>query len=57
MTLEGEALDRMPESYTTISADPETRDHLRSLKRGQESYSELIARLCEEAGYPPPHRN
>lgn len=47
----------MPESYTTISADPETRDHLRSLKRGQESYSELIARLCEEAGYPPPHRN
>lgn len=42
--------------YTTISTAPEIRDHLRGLKRGGESYSDVIVRLCEEAGYPPEDR-
>lgn len=43
--------------YTPISGDPALRDHIRSLKRGQESYSEVLERLCEAAGETPPDRN
>lgn len=32
-------------NYTTISLTPQQRDALRGMKRGQESYSELIGRL------------
>lgn len=42
--------------YTTISVDPSIRDHIRSLKKGQESYSDVLARICEEAGEAPPDR-
>lgn len=35
--------------YTTISVTPGLRDEIRSMKRGQESYSDVIERLIEEA--------
>lgn len=34
--------------FTTISVTPDIRDRLRSLKRGQESYSELLDRMEEQ---------
>jgi len=37
----------MPE-YTTISVKPETRALVKSLKRGGESYDELLTKMCEE---------
>lgn len=35
------------EQYTTISVRPEVRDRIRRLKRGQETYSELLAKLAD----------
>lgn len=42
--------------YTTISVTPEVRDRVRRLKRGQESYSELFAKMAEvyeQEEHPP----
>jgi predicted CopG family antitoxin len=36
------------QEYTTISVDPALRDELRSLKRGQERYSDVLERLLQE---------
>lgn len=33
--------------YTSISVRPEIRDRIRRLKRGQESYSELLAKMAD----------
>jgi len=35
--------------YTTISVDPSLRDEIRSRKRGQESYSDVLQRLISQA--------
>jgi len=37
-----------PREYTTISVEPELRDEIRSRKRGQESYSDVLERLIDE---------
>lgn len=37
--------------FTTISVTPEVRDDLRDLKRGGESYSDLLRKVM--AGYDP----
>lgn len=34
--------------HTTISVEPELRDELRSLKRGQESYTSLLKRMLDQ---------
>lgn len=34
--------------YTSIKVNPEVRDRVRCLKRGQESYSELLERMAEQ---------
>lgn len=36
--------------YTTISVTPDVRDRVRSLKRGQESYTDVLDRLLQESG-------
>jgi len=38
---------------TTITAHPETRDRIRALKRGQESYDSVLQRLLDEADLEP----
>lgn len=35
------------EQYTTISVHSEIRDRIRRLKRGQETYSELLAKMAD----------
>lgn len=35
-------------TYTTISVHPEVRDRIRRLKRGQETYTELLAKMADE---------
>lgn len=37
-------------TYTTISVRPEVRDRIRRLKRGQETYTELLAKMAERYG-------
>ena len=34
--------------YTTISVPPRLRDELRSLKRGQEAYGELLEKMVDQ---------
>jgi hypothetical protein len=34
--------------YATIPVDPETRDLVRSLKRGGEDYDSLIRQMCQQ---------
>lgn len=38
----------MPNGYTTIPVGQPTRDRVKSLKRGGESYDELLQRLADE---------
>lgn len=38
--------------WTTVTVKPATRDKLRSLKRGGESYSDLFERMIRQ--YEPP---
>lgn len=33
--------------YTSIKVNPEVRDRVRSLKRGQESYTELLDKMAD----------
>lgn len=45
-----------PTQYTSIKVDPEVRDRVRSLKRGQESYSELLDKMANQYE-PEVHRD
>lgn len=38
----------MGRAETSIKVSKETRDQVRQLKRGQESYDELLARMADE---------
>jgi len=35
-------------TYAKIPVDPETRDRVRDLKRGQESYDDLLNRMADQ---------
>lgn len=37
------------QEYTTISVTPDVRDRVRALKTGQESYSDVLQRLLQQA--------
>jgi hypothetical protein len=43
-------------TYAKIPVDPETRDRIRALKRGQQSYDDLLNRMADqydpEEGFP-----
>lgn len=38
----------MAQEYTTLSVTPDTRDRVKSLKRGGESYDDVLGRLTED---------
>lgn len=45
------------QEYTTISIHPPVRDRLRSLKRGQESYDELLEKMAQAYDPDAPEGN
>lgn len=38
----------MAEATTTLSVSPEVRDRVKALKRGGESYNDVVKRLLED---------